>query len=143
MTTSRATRQSKSKAQRVEEKRLYDIAYRKKNAAMLKAKKAAYHKLSYDPVKAAKVRAKRMHLHVAYCRRPEYKVKKKAYDQKRRDSQYGPFADAARLAIDLNREIKGRMTSYEIRIQNQTLNKRQSRTRSAAEAPGRYAHPRA
>lgn len=130
----------KTKAQKVAEKRLYDMAYRAKNRAMLKAKKAAYFQRTYDPVKAAKVRKKRMHLHVEYCRQPRYKAWKRSYDQKRRDSEYGPFAEAARLAINLNREIKGRMSNYEIRLENQTLNKRQGRTRSAAETPSRNRH---
>lgn len=123
-----------------QEKRLYDIAYRAKNRALLKAKKAAYFRRTYDPKKAAVVRKKRMPLHVAYCRQPRYRAWKKRYDQQRRDNEYGPFADAARLAIDLNREIKSRTTNYEIRIENQTLNKRQSRTRAAAEAPSRNRH---
>lgn len=135
-------RKGKTKAQKVAEKRLYDMAYREKNKAMLKAKKAAYFRLTYDPVKAAIERKKRMPLHVAYCRQPRYKAWKRQYDQKRRDGKYGPFAEAARLAIDLNREIKGRMSSYEIRLQNQTLNKRLARTRAAGEA-ARHAHPRA
>lgn len=132
----------KTKAEKVEAKRLYDIEYRRKNRAMLKAKKAAYFRLTYDPVKAAIERKKRMHLHVAYCRQPRYKAWKRLYDRKRRDSKYGPFAEAARLAIELNREIKGRMSNYEIRRENQTLNKRLARTRAAGQA-SRHAHPRA
>lgn len=132
----------KSKAQKVAEKRLYDIAYREKNREMLKAKKAAYFRRTYDPVKAAVKRKARMHLHVAYCRQPRYKAWKQVYDRKYRAREYGPFADAYRLAIDLNREIKSRSTSYEIRSQNQTLNKRQSRSR-AAQAPSRDRNSRA
>lgn len=124
-------RQYVPKAVRVAEKRLYDMAYRKKNREMLKEKKAAYFRRTYDPVKAAVERKKRMPLHVAYCRQPRYRAYKQAYDQKRRDSRYGPFAEAARLAINLNREIKSRMTRHEIYAQNETLNKRQSRTRAA------------
>jgi hypothetical protein len=41
---------------------------------MLKAKKRAYFERTYDPRKAAVERKKRMHLHVAYCREPRYKV---------------------------------------------------------------------
>lgn len=138
-----ARRVPSSKADRVEAKRLYDAEYRRKNRAMLKAKKAAYFQRTYDPVRAARERRERMPLHVEYCRQPRYKAWKRTYDQKRRDNEFGPFAEAARLAINLNREIKGRMSNYEIRIQNQTLNKRQSRTRSASETPSRDRHSRA
>lgn len=135
-------RKGKSKAQRVEEKRLYDIQYRRKNRAMLKAKKAAYYQRTRDPEKERQRRQERMHLHVEYCRRPEYRLKKKAYDEKRRDSEYGPFAEAARLAINLNREIKERMSRHEIYTQNETLNKKQTRTRKGSDAYTRDRHSR-
>lgn len=136
-------RQYVPKAVRVAEKAAYDRQYREKNREMLKAKKRAYFQRTYDPVKAAVVRKKRMPLHVAYCRQPRYKAYKKAYDQKRRDSQYGPFAEAARLAINLNRAVKERMSPYEIRIANQTLNKRQARHRSSLQVESRDRHSRA
>jgi hypothetical protein len=137
-----ARRKHKTKAQRVAEKRLYDMAYRRKHLERLKAEKRAYFQRTYDPRKAAIERKKRMHLHVAYCRQPRYKAWKRAYDQRYRDNEYGPFAEAARLAIDLNREVKSRSSNYEIRIQNQTLNKRQERRRSA-QAGERGRHSRA
>ena len=125
------------------EKRIYDMAYRKKNRAMLKAKKAAYFQRTYDPAKAAVERKKRMPLHVAYCRQPRYKAWKRQYDRNYRAREYGPFADAYLLIVNLNREIKGRMSNYEIRSQNETLNKRQSRTRAASEARSRHGHSQA
>lgn len=44
--------------------------------------------------------------HVAYCRRPEYKAKKKEYDRKRRAKQYGQFAGAYGLFLELQREVR-------------------------------------
>jgi hypothetical protein len=120
----------KPKKQRVAEKRLYDQEYRRKNRAMLKAKKHAHFKATYDPVKAAKERKKRMHLHVEYCRQPEYKAWKREYDRKLRASEYGDFDEAYMLLLDLDREIKQRMTDYEIRKANGTLNKRLQRQRA-------------
>lgn len=136
-------RQWVSKDQRKAEKRAYDMEYRRKNRALLKAKKAAYFQRTYDPAKAAIERKAKMPRHVEYCRRPEYKVKKQAYDQQRRDSAYGPLAEAARLAINLKREINERMSDYEIRIQNQTLNKKQTRDRQDSEGYSRDRHSRA
>jgi len=130
-------RVGKTKAQKVAEKRLYDMAYREKNMAMLKAKKRAYFERTYDPRKAAVERKARMHLHVAYCRQPRYKAWKRQYDMKLRASEYGPFADAYLLAIKLNREIKSKATNYEIRSENQTLNKKQARTRQGFAAYSR------
>lgn len=117
----------------VEEKRLYDAEYRRKNRAMLKAKKAAYHLATYDPDAARIKRKKRAASHAEYCRQPSYKLWKREYDRRLRAREYGPFADAYQLTIDLNREIKSRNTNYEIRQQNETFGKSQKREREAKE----------
>ncbi len=137
-------RHHKTKAQRREEKRLYDIEYRANNPALLKAKKREYHKRTYDPAKAAVVRKANMTRHVEYCRQPEYRRKKKVYDRKHlAEKFFGPFAEAAMLLNDLNLEINGRMNRHEIRYQNGTTNKAQRRKRQAHQeergrnAPGR------
>lgn len=115
-------------------KKLYDAEYRKKNLALLKAKKHAHHLRTYDPIKAAIERKKKMPRHVEYCRRPEYKRWKSKYDRRYRAVRnYGPFAEVAMLTTDLNREIKGRMTTYDIKRQNDTTNKVQFRRRGAKE----------
>lgn len=101
-----ARRTGKSKRVRVAEKAAYDKRYRADNADRLKADKAAYFQRTYDPVKARKDRKKTMARHVAYCRRPEYKAKKKEYDRKLRAKQYGQFADAYSLFLELQREVR-------------------------------------
>ncbi|MDE2104458.1 MAG: hypothetical protein KGL39_44900 [Patescibacteria group bacterium] len=58
----------------------YDKEYRRRNAKILKKKKAAYFARTYDPVHAAIERKKRMPSHVEYCRQPAYKAKKRLYD---------------------------------------------------------------
>lgn len=131
----------KSKAQRVLEKKLYDQEYRRRNIEALKAKKRARHLATYDPEKERVKRKARMPRHVEYCRRPEYKRWKSGYDKKyRAEKFFGPFAEAAMLTIDLNRAIKERATDYEIRQQNDTLNKIQRRRREAKE--GERSRPR-
>jgi hypothetical protein len=112
------------------------MEYRKLNRARLKRQKAEHFQRTYDPVAAAVARKVHMPKHVEYCRQPAYRVKKAAYDQRRRDSEYGEFAEVHRLAIELNREIKSRSSSYEIRRQNQTGNKAQERDRRS-EGPKR------
>ena len=125
-----AKRQHKTKAQKKEEKRLYDIEYRAKNVEMLKEKHRAYHKRTYDPVKAAAHRKTRMLYHVEYCRRPEYRQWKKGYDKKYRAKKlYGAFDEAFLLTMDLTNEIKGRMTNHEVKYQNGGTNKAQRRKR--------------
>lgn len=110
-------------------KKLYDAEYRKKNLALLKAKKRAYHLRTYDPEKARIERKAKMPRHIEYCRRPEYKRWKSDYDRKRRDAVYGPFAEAARLCIELSRATREVMTDEEIRQANGTYNKVQRRRR--------------
>lgn len=126
-------RGDKDKAQKVAEKAAYDREYRERNRAMLKAKKRAYFERTYDPVKAAVERKKKMPRHVEYCRRPEYKAYKKKYDEQyRAEKNYGPLADASLLLRDLFSNINQRMTHYEIRSSNQAV--RNPQTRSAQES---------
>lgn len=124
-------RKHKSKAQQREEKREYDADYRAKNLALITAKKRAYHERTYDPAKARIERKKRAQAHAEYCRRPEYRRWKSDYDRRHRAKKFGPFADAYRLTIDLNREVKQRMTNHEIKWENKTSNKAQFRRRAA------------
>jgi hypothetical protein len=74
-------RSFKSQEQKRADKAAYDAIRRVELAGRIKAEKAAHHKATYDPVKAAIERKARMHKHVAYCRRPEYRVKKSQYDR--------------------------------------------------------------
>jgi hypothetical protein len=127
-------RDGKTAEQRKLEKKLYDREYRLRDIEARKAKKRAYHLATYDPDKARVKRKAKMPQHVEYCRQPEYRRWKSGYDRKYRSKKfYGPFAEAAMLAIDLNREIKGRMSNHEIRQQNGTANKSQLRARKAGE----------
>jgi len=108
-------------------KGIYDAEYRKRNRALLKAKKHAYFVRTYDPAQARVERKKRAGAHAEYCRRPEYKRWKSTYDRRHRSEKfYGPFAEVAMLTADLNREIKGRMTNHEIRWQTTRRTNRSS-----------------
>lgn len=126
-------RKHKTKAQMIEEKRVYDAEYRRKNLARIKARKRAYFQRTYDPEKARIERKKRMPKHVEYCRRPEYKVYKSKYDRKYRANKFGAFADAYLLTVDLNRAIKERASNAEIKWENRTANKAQFRRRAAGQ----------
>lgn len=120
----------KTKAQKVEEKRLYDMEYRRKNRKMLKEKKRTYFQRTYDPVKAAKVRAARMPYHVEYCRQPAYKRWKRRYDERYRANRiFGPYAESFLLLQKIEKEIASRMSKYEIGLANGTINKAMHRRR--------------
>lgn len=127
-------RTGKTTAQKKAEKREYDQRYRALNLARIKANKAAYFKATYDPEKARIDRQRTMARHVEYCRRPEYKAWKREYDRQYRAKEFGPFAEAYMLTVDLNREIKSRSSDHDIRKANGTLNKRQARRREDKEA---------
>lgn len=127
----------KTSAQLKLEKKLYDQEYRRRNLAMLKAKKRARHLRTYNPEKERVKRKAKMPRHVEYCRRPEYKRWKQGYDRKHRAQKFfGSFAEAAMLLTDLKRSINERATDHEIRQQNGTLNKVLQRRREA-QAPER------
>jgi hypothetical protein len=119
-----------------ERKRLkaqYDVGYRADNAALLKAKKAAYYQRTHDPEKERIARKLRMPQHVAYCRRPEYRAKKQIYDlEHRAQKNYGPFAEAALVLRDVEMEINRRMTWVERHQVNGTINKSRQRKRDYA-----------
>jgi hypothetical protein len=122
-----AQRKQKTKAQMREEKRVYDKEYQRLNRKILKAKKAAWHLATYDPEAARIKRKKWMKYHVEYCRRPSYRRWKQEYDRRYEAGKYGQFADAYKLTLELNREIKSRSTNYEISQENQTFGKTQKR----------------
>ncbi len=134
-----ARRRHRTKAQMIAAKRLYDIEYRRTNRSLIKVKQAERHKRTYDPVKAARERKKRMPRHVEYCRQPEYKRWKSQYDRKYRAlKSFGPFAEAFLVLTELDKQITARITDYEARKENDTLNKIQQRRRQDYADTGRY-----
>jgi len=56
--------------------------------------------------------------HLTYLSKPEYRKKKKDYDEERRISEYGVFADAYRVLMELEKEIRSQASSYERRVAN-------------------------
>lgn len=126
----RGRRVAKTAAQKKEEKRLYDMQYREKNQARIQQNKAAYFKRTYDPVVAAVARKERSADHAEYCRRPEYVVWKREYDQKyRARKEYGDFWQSFLILRSIEKEVAERATKQEIAAANGTLNKAQTRKR--------------
>lgn len=123
-------RNGKTTDERKAEKAIYDAAYRQRDPEALKARKAAYYQLTRDPVREAAIRKERMHLHVNYCQRPEYREWKRTYDrQYRAKKYYGDFAECFLLTLAIRDECLSRMTDYEIRLEKGTLNKALQRKR--------------
>lgn len=134
-----ARRKNRTIWEKKEIKRLYDIDFRRKNRARLKREKAAYHARVHKRV-AAKMKKVRQ--------TPEYKRRMRAYLEKywdhpvrletkadydrrwraRRD--YGKLWELKYLTVLINKEVKARMTNYELRLQNGTLNKAMNRGRN-------------
>lgn len=98
-----------SDAEKKRRKALYDKEYRKQNFERIRARNAAYFQRTYDPVKAARERKKRMSNHVKYCRQPWYRAYKRDYDRRRRASEFGAFAEAYKVLLLLDREIRRQM----------------------------------
>lgn len=91
------------------QKAAYDKKYRKRNRERIKANHAAYFQLTYDPVKAARERKKRMPQHIEYCRQSKYKAWKREYDRQRRAKRFGGFAPAYEVLKALQKEIRRQM----------------------------------
>jgi hypothetical protein len=108
-----ARRTYKPKAVKVREKAAYDAIYRATNSAKLKLTRAAYFQRTYDPERARRERAPKMAAHVAYCRKyyadPKRKAEKVAYDLDRRAAAYGDYADAYKLLLKLQDEVRRRL----------------------------------
>ena len=122
-------RKNKTAAEKLVEKAKYDADRRERMADILKAEKAEHHRRTYDPAKAAIVRKARMPKHVEYCRRPEYKAKKQAYDVQRRAAEFGEFAECYLLMLTIRDECLKIQTDYEIRQSAGTLCKTTKRRR--------------
>lgn len=75
-----------------EEKRLYDIEYRRKNLESIKKRKKKYYNLIKNTPEHKETQRrynqKKMVEHVEYCRRPDQKIKTKKRDQIRRHGEY-------------------------------------------------------
>jgi len=83
-----------------EQKRLYDIEYRKKNREKIKKRKAEAFKLDYaaNPEKYREQRRKRYPEHLKYLQSDRYKAWKKKYDQEHRaKKKHGEFWESAIL----------------------------------------------
>lgn len=123
----------KSMEQRKAEKSAYDTRRRIDHGERIRAQKRAHHKATYDPVKAAEYRQKRMPYHVEYCRRPEYVAWKSEYDRKyRAEKEFGEFAECFLLIQDIRSECLSQQTDYEIRLSKGGIAKSQQRKRDYA-----------
>jgi hypothetical protein len=125
-----ARRKHKSREQKVAEKAAYDLEYRERNKARIKAQKAAAYRANPNRERERAYRQANRARHVEYCRRPQYRKWKANYDrQHRAQKDFGPFAEAALVLRDLEIEISSRATRTEIYAANGTLNKSLKRRR--------------
>jgi len=130
-------RKNKTEEQLKEEKRLYDMRYRRANREMLKRKKAEYFQRTYDPIKAAAERKPKMARHVEYCRKyysdPARKEEKRVYDQTRRARlECGEFWESKLLVLNIENQVEKVASAYQLRQMNGTNNKSIKRKRDYA-----------
>ena len=125
-----ARRVSRSNKEQKQLKAEYDKKRRSEKADEIRKKKAEYYQRTKDPVKEAKQRKKRAHLHAEYCRSPKYKEWKREYDRRYlAQKRYGEFSECFLLAQDIRSECLSRQSDYEIRLSAGTLTKSQNRKR--------------
>lgn len=104
----------------------YDREFRKKNAERIKEKKHEYFVRTYNPEKASIERKKRMHKHIEYCRQPEYKEKKKEYDQVRRAKlRYGEFWESIILVLKIKTMYDTKSARQDNGVNNKTQKRKQ------------------
>ena len=107
-------------AERKAAKAAYDRNYRELVAEKRRTQRADYYATNRARILEgmAEYRKKRMPAHVEYCRRPEYRAYKHRYDRKRKEQEYAEWAEAWRLLLDLEKEIRSQATAYERRVAN-------------------------
>lgn len=115
-------RKNKSEIEKRQEKAEYDREYRERNHERRKILKHIYYVNNRNPEKERESRKANMPKHVEYCRRTEYREYKREYDKRRRASEYGEFADAYSTLLEIEKEVRSRMTRFEI----YTINERRS-----------------
>lgn len=131
--SSEARRLHKGDEQKKLEKRLYDMEYRTKNNSMLRAKKAQDFQNRSQARRDYEVeyRKKNMKYHVEYCRDEDYRAWKKEYDrQYRAKNLHGEFWEAYLLLLDIDNAVNTRISDYEVRVINGTINKQLQRKRA-------------
>lgn len=119
---------TRSLAEKRADKRAYDKAYRATNDAMLQRKRAEWY-ARYGPAnrqKEAEKRRERMPQHVEYCRQPQYRAKKHEYDVQRVSAKYDEFAEAHRILVELEREIRRRVPDKYERLKARGYYERQN-----------------
>jgi hypothetical protein len=128
-----------------EKKRLYDIEYRERNKEKIQLQKKLWFKKSYEPKKAAEIRARRKEEHPEqekarreYMSSKEYKERKRKYDEKYRAFKYygEEWGECFLLCSTIRSECLSRSSDYEIRLRSQTLNKWTRRRREYEKAIG-------
>jgi len=115
-----ARRVNRSTAEKKAAKVEYDQKRREALGEQLRAKKRAAYYANHDAnlAKQAELRKREGFLekHLEYLRTPEYRAKKKQYDEELRKAEYGDYAETWRLLLDLEKEIRSRQSAYERRI---------------------------
>lgn len=128
-----ARKGNKSIEQKKAEKKAYDEKYRREKQSIIKERKKEYFKKTYDPVKAAIDRKKKMPKHVEYCRQPKYKAYKKQYDRTYRAKLiYGEFYEAAIIVNEIDTITDSRETFREKKkyLKSTSTKKRQNEQRN-------------
>lgn len=123
-------RKNKTADQKVSEKCEYDKQYREKNKESLKNKKAAYGKSQAGKATQKRARIKGKAYHAKYIQSERYVEWKKEYDRiYRAKKDYGEFWECQILRLEIDGEVEKTQSNYEVRLENQTLNKSQKRKR--------------
>jgi len=93
-----------------EEKRLYDIEYRRKNRGRLRRGKQIYYQTDSGKAASKRNRDKLTDYHLEYCRTEKYKAWKKHYDKiNRAKCKYGEYWECFLIIMDIEKIVKQRI----------------------------------
>ena len=114
-----ARRSGLSSVEKKHVKREYDARRREELREQIRAQKREYYQKNRKTLLKQFAEYRKVHMgkHVEYCRTEKYKAYKAEYDKRLRDSEYGEFAECARLLIELEKELRERSTAYQRRVE--------------------------
>lgn len=126
----------KSKADLREEKRLYDIEYRKKHRRKLRKKKKEWFAKHYseNPELYKEKRKRKKKYQSRYIQTPEYKRYKQGYDEKYRAKKvYGVFAESFLIIKKIEKIVDKKQSRFDRDCHNKTQKRKRLWKRSSTQ----------
>jgi hypothetical protein len=110
-----------------EEKRLYDIEYRRKNKERIKERQKKYNESPAGRATQKRQREKRKKYHADYIKSDRYRKWKKEYDKNYRSrKEYGEFWECFIILIQIYKLIPNREVKQQLSLNNKSIKRKRN-----------------